>query len=82
MMQQNDKIEYDSDYDEIDAWEEDKLEDKVYYGSDTTTEMGGSSDEEEELEILPDGSKRKTVKLYKIDNPYFNKNTVTSEDFK
>ena len=71
-MQEKDGQEYDSDYDEIDTYGEDKLEDKVYYGSDTTTEMGSSDDE---IQELPDGSKRKTVKLYKITNPY-----LSSED--
>ena len=66
-MQQQDGAEYDSDLDEIDTYGEDKLEDKVYYGSDTTTEFGSSDGEPEQL---ADGKKRKTVKLYKITNPY------------
>ena len=67
-MQEKDGAEYDSDYDEIDTYGEDKLEDKVYYGSDTTTEFE-DSDEEDDV-INPDGTKTKTVKIYKIENPY------------
>jgi hypothetical protein len=77
-------VEYDSDYDELDIAGDEKLEDKIYYGSDTSSDYvrgNGSSSEDEFGVQKKKKPKRKGCDIiYEIKNPFLDHSSEEEEE--